>query len=222
MSARCSTRRAGAALLAALTVSCGGASDVDARNDPAAGTATLSTSEPAEPPGDDGIRPGGAPPGMPDSGRAGAGRPGSPGQGGNGGGHRPGGAPPGVEHDIPRTGNDYSDEETWRSEIAEACGAVGQPGNCLRLEYRVFAQDPGEDGREPASDPGPDYFDARPRLYDDCDVTSVDPPSKPAIIIPAGTRIRVEILCQRRDPDSESLETEPAPEEPSSGPTDGT
>lgn len=216
MSARCSIRRAGTALLAALAVSCGGASDVDARNDPAAGTATLPTSEPTDPPGpgDDGLRPGGAPPG--------AGRPGSPGQAGNGGGHRPGGAPPGVEHDIPTTDDDYSNEDTWLSEIAEACGAVGQPANCLQLEYRVFAQDPGEDGREPVPDPGPNYFDPEPPLYDDCDVTSVHPPSKPAIIIPAGTRIRVEILCQRRDPDSESTETETESEEPSAGPADGT
>jgi hypothetical protein len=133
-----------------------------------------------------------------------------------------------VEHDIPRTGNDYSDEATWRSAIAEACGAVGQSGNCLQLEYRVFAQDPGEDGRERVADPGPRYFSARPRLYDDCDVTSVDPPSKPAIIIPAGTRIRVEIVCQRADPDTESAvpetepTSEPGPEEPPAGPADGT
>jgi len=56
----------------------------------------------------------------------------------------------------------------------------------------------------------------------------VDPPSKPAIIIPAGTRIRVEIVCQRADPDTESAvpETEPTPEpdpaEPPAGPADGT
>jgi hypothetical protein len=224
MSARCSARTAGAALLAALAVSCGsGTSEVSAGNNPAAGTGTLSTVAPAE-------RPGGAPPGMPGSGPAGAGQPGSPPRAGNGGGGRPGGAPPGVEHDIPRTGDDYSDERTWRSAIAEACGAVGQPANCLELEFHVFAQDPGEDDREPVSDPGPKYFTATPRLYDDCDVTQVDPPSKPAIIIPAGTRIRVEIVCQRTDPDTESTSSdvpeptsdpEPEPQETSDAPTDG-
>jgi hypothetical protein len=179
-------------------------------------------------------RPGGAPPGMPPvlpgpppqpQPGTGAGTPPTgPGPVHPGGYVRPGGAPKGVEHDIPRVGDDLSDERTWRSSIADACKAVGEPDDCLTLHYAVVAEDSDGGGRHSVRNPGPRYYSAEPRLYSNCDVESVDPSSRPAQTIPSGTRIDVEIVCTLEDPPEPEPEPEPEPDTgtdqaPESGPT---
>lgn len=194
--------RAFVILLAALILpSCGGSPSPDTAPVAASATATVdpatSTPVPAPPPG----RPGGMPPaGTP-------GRPGGPGPEPN----RPGGMPPGVEHDIPTPGgndDDYPrDERSWLSAIDEACDDVEQPARCLTLDYRFFAEDPDGDNERPIPQPGRDEIE---NVYVGCRVNEVDPPSDPPTIVPAGTVIRVEILCTEEEPTVTETTTPPS------------
>jgi hypothetical protein len=49
-------------------------------------------------------------------------------------------------------------------------------------------------------------------VYESCNVTKLDPPSRPVKEIPAGTQITVEIVCSPADqPEPEITEPQPQP-----------
>ncbi|MGH3785543.1 MAG: hypothetical protein ACRDRG_03100 [Pseudonocardiaceae bacterium] len=77
--------------------------------------------------------------------------------------------------------------------------------DCLKFKYEFYKEN--EQGKLTSiKDPGPRYFGAKPHLYDDCDVASIDPPTDDggSKKVPAGSTIRIRIVCTPHEPDEES------------------
>jgi hypothetical protein len=197
-------RLAGAALLGALALACGGAAESAAAPLPAtpdvAAPETIDVAAP-QAPGEGPARPGGAPV-VP---RAGSGQ------------GRPGGAPPGVRHDLPQLGDDLADQQNWEQSARDACNEAGYEANCITLTYAVHSID-GQGESRPIPDPGPNYFTEDPQLYYNCEVKRITPPTGDDVKVPPGTRVTIVVECEANDPVGPT--TDPIPTSDPTEPTE--
>jgi hypothetical protein len=115
---------------------------------------------------------------------------------------RPGGLPPGVGHDLPDLSSDLAQKDQWSERLDSKCREAGLEPGCLNLDVTVFQQD-ANGNRTQIPEPSTNYREDDPR-YTDCMVDSMDPlspqdggPEK----VPAGTTIKVTVVCTLATPD---------------------
>lgn len=149
---------------------------------------------------------GGGVPGPPEGGVAAAPDParngGAPGAPGGVVPGRPRGLPPGVGHDLPDLSSDLAQKDQWRERLDSRCREAGVEPGCLKLDVTAFEVD-ASGNRTQIPEPSTNYREDDTR-YGECTVDDMDPlspadggPEK----VPAGTTIKVTVVCTLNAPD---------------------
>jgi hypothetical protein len=117
-------------------------------------------------------------------------------------GGRPGGAPPGVGHELPQLNGDLHQKRQWKESLDASCREADLQPGCLTVSVSAFRRD--KKGKKAISDPGDSYSDDE---FSECTITNMNPKSSNdggAKTIPAGSVIKVTVVCTVADPGGDS------------------